>query len=162
MYDILIKNATIIDGTGGPGYFGDVAVHGGKIAEIGTNLTGAKTVIDATGLTVTPGWIDSHSHSDSAVFSHPDQQEKVEQGITFSITGQCGGSAAPKMEDGKLLTAQDFFEKAAQVPQGSGSMTCAASLWVRPTVLPHLRSWLRWSNFWRRVWKLAVLACPWA
>ena len=122
MYDILIKNATIIDGTGVPGYGGDVAVKDGKIAGIGTNLTGAKTVIDATGLTVTPGWIDSHSHSDSSIISHPDQQEKVEQGITFSITGQCGGSAAPKMEDGKLLTAQDFFEKAAQVPQGSGSM----------------------------------------
>lgn len=122
MYDILIKNATIIDGTGAPGFFGDVAVHGGKIAEIGTGLTDAKTVIDATGLTVTPGWIDSHSHSDSSILSHPDQQEKVEQGITFSITGQCGGSAAPRMEDGKLLTAQDFFEKAVQTPQGSGSM----------------------------------------
>ena len=122
MYDVLIRNATILDGTGAPGCLGDIAVKDGVIAEIGTGLTGANTVIDASGLTVSPGWIDSHSHSDSSVFSHPDQQEKVEQGITFSITGQCGGSAAPKMEDEKLLTTQAFFEKATQTPQGSGSM----------------------------------------
>lgn len=122
MYDILIKNATILDGTGAPGYLGDIAVKDGKITEIGTGLTDANTVIDASGLTVSPGWIDSHSHSDNSVFTHPDQQEKVEQGITFSITGQCGGSAAPKIEDEKLLTTQAFFEKATQTPQGSGSM----------------------------------------
>ena len=135
MYDILIKNATIIDGTGAPGYIGDVAVKAGKIAEIGTGLTDAKQVIDATGLMVSPGWIDSHSHSDSAILTHPDQQEKLEQGITFSITGQCGGSAAPKMEDGKLLTAQAFFEQAAQTPQGSGSVMLVGHSNLRRVVM---------------------------
>ena len=120
MFDILIKNATILDGTGAPAYTGDIGIREGKIAKLGTDLEGGARVIDAKGLTVTPGWIDSHSHSDAAIFTYPDQQEKVEQGITFSVTGQCGGSAAPKMVNGELLTAEAFYDKARNTPQGSG------------------------------------------
>lgn len=117
MYDLLIRNITVLDGTGADGYIADIGIREGKIADIGQNLSGGEQSIDGTGLAVSPGWIDSHSHSDKAILTLPDQKEKVEQGITFSITGQCGGSAAPTVD----LTAGEFLEQAAQVPQGSGS-----------------------------------------
>ena len=91
--DIIIRNGTVIDGTGKPGYFADVAIKGDKIDYIG-NLkdVSAPLEIDATGKVVTPGFIDSHSHSDKQFASVPEQTEKVEQGITTSVAGQCGGS----------------------------------------------------------------------
>ena len=84
MYDFIIKNGTVLDGTGADGFIADVAVIDGKIACIGQNLGDAKQIFAATGLTVTPGFIDSHSHSDSNVLTFPCQTEKVEQGITTS------------------------------------------------------------------------------
>lgn len=100
MYDLIIQNGNIIDGTGKPAFVSDVAIKGGKIVRIAPNLTGGKESIDATGLTVTPGFIDSHSHSDNALKDYPDVMEKIEQGITTSISGQCGGSVAPTKEEG--------------------------------------------------------------
>ena len=96
MFDILIKNGKVIDGTGSPAYFADVAVKDGKIVKVKKGIKGdAKQIIDATGLVVTPGFIDSHGHNDSFVLSHPEMTEKVEQGITTTIAGQCGDSIAP-------------------------------------------------------------------
>ena len=83
MYDFVIKNGSIIDGSGGPAYWSDLAIKDGKIARIAKNITGGKETIDATGLTVTPGFFDSHSHSDSSVLTFPDQVEKAEQGISL-------------------------------------------------------------------------------
>ena len=117
MYDLLIKNIAILDGTGKDAFFADIGIKDGRIACIGALLSDGEKILDGTGLTVSPGWIDSHSHSDKAILRFPDQKEKVEQGITFSITGQCGGSVAPTAEE----TVGSFLEKAAQVPQGSGS-----------------------------------------
>ena len=85
MYDLIIKNGKVIDGTGSPSFFADIAIRNGKIEKIGKNLEGAEKVIDATGLTVTPGFIDSHSHSDNAILEYPDMIEKIEQGITTSV-----------------------------------------------------------------------------
>jgi len=99
MYDLLIKNGTVINGTGSPAFYADIAVKDGKIARIGKGLEGARTVIDAAGLTVTPGFIDSHSHSENAILTHPGMIEKVEQGITTSVAGQCGSSPAPISRD---------------------------------------------------------------
>ena len=95
MYDLVIKNGNILDGTGSPRYVADIAVKDGKIARIGKDIEGGAEVIDAAGLTVTPGFIDSHSHSDNALLEYPDMIEKAEQGITTSVGGQCGGSLAP-------------------------------------------------------------------
>ena len=131
MYDLIIKNANILDGSGGEAYVGDIAIAGGKIAAIGINLTGAKEILDATGLTVSPGWIDSHSHSDGAVLTYPDQREKIEQGITFSITGQCGGSATPRDDQ----TAAQWFKQAIATPQGSGSVLMVGHNTVRRRVM---------------------------
>ena len=123
MFDLLIKNGTIINGTGSPAFFGDIAVTDGKIVRIGKGLTGAKQTIDATGLTVTPGFIDSHSHSDNAILEYPETIEKLEQGITTSISGQCGGSPAPIRvdNDSKIETMGEYLNKAQKVAQGSGA-----------------------------------------
>lgn len=99
MYDLIIKNGQIIDGTGSPAYRADMAIKDGKIARIARGLEGAAQTIDAAGLVVTPGFIDSHSHSDRALLSGPEQREKIEQGITTSIGGQCGTSLAPMSRD---------------------------------------------------------------
>ena len=91
--DIIIRNGTIIDGTGKPGYFADVAIKGDKIDYIG-NLQGvsAPLEIDATGKVVTPGFIDSHSHSDMHLFTNPLCQSAVRQGVTTEVVGNCGFS----------------------------------------------------------------------
>ena len=101
MYDLIIKNGTILDGTGRPGFSGDVAVKDGKIVAVGTDLSGAEQTIRADGLTVTPGFIDSHSHSDRGILLYPEQIEKVEQGITTAVAGQCGESEIPLHRDAK-------------------------------------------------------------
>ena len=110
MYDLIIKNGKIIDGTGSPSYFSDVAVKDGKIVKIGTGLSDAAKTIDATGLCVVPGFIDSHSHSDHQVFSRPDMDVKAEQGITVSIGGQCGGSDFPLSKTAKREEYKDYEE----------------------------------------------------
>jgi N-acyl-D-amino-acid deacylase len=98
-YDILIKNATIVDGTGSPAYKGALSVQGERIAAIGKvegELKGdAKNVIDAEGLTVTPGFIDVHNHGDLSILYYPKADGFVRQGITSFVGGQCGDSPGP-------------------------------------------------------------------
>ena len=108
MYDLIIKNGKVIDGTGSPAFSADVAVHQGKIARIGKDLGDAAQVIDAAGLVVTPGFIDSHSHSDGNLLDYPEQIEKAEQGITTSIGGQCGIGPAPIDRDADPATAREI------------------------------------------------------
>ena len=100
MYDILIKNARLIDGTGTPAIAGDLAVSGGRIAAIGS-LTGAEaaTVIDAGGKILCPGFIDAHGHSDFTLFVNHRGESKIRQGITTEVTGNCGFTAGPMTED---------------------------------------------------------------
>ncbi|MBR5231850.1 MAG: D-aminoacylase [Clostridia bacterium] len=134
MYDYIIKNGLLIDGTGAAPYQADLAVKDGKIARIAENISAEGKVIDASGLCVTPGFIDSHSHSDNAMLTYPDQIEKVEQGITTAIAGQCGGTDAPIAKEkadsekdiagmGKekdiLRTMGSLLDTAKDVPQGS-------------------------------------------
>lgn len=115
MYDFVIQNGQILDGSGKAAFQADIAIKAGKIVKIDKNITEGKEIIEAKGLTVTPGWIDSHSHSDSAIETWPEQAEKAEQGITTSIAGQCGDSAAPA----KGRTMGAFLRDARAIPQGS-------------------------------------------
>ena len=96
MYDILIKNGTIVDGTGGPRYLGDLAVTAGKIVKIAEKIDGeAKTVLDAGGKIVSPGFIDSHSHADMVFLLGTSGYNYLEQGTTTEICGPCGESPMP-------------------------------------------------------------------
>lgn len=96
MYDLIIRNARIVDGTGMPAYHSHVGIKDGKIVKIAPLITEeAEQTIDAKGLTLTPGFIDSHSHDDFIMETVPGLPHKLEQGITADITGMCGHSMAP-------------------------------------------------------------------
>ena len=95
-YDLLIKDATIIDGTGAPAYRGSVAVGGEKIAAVGPDVAGeAAQVIDGAGRIVSPGFIDPHTHTDSAILEFPLVENLVMQGVTTIVGGNCGFGMAP-------------------------------------------------------------------
>ncbi|MEW2353786.1 D-aminoacylase [Spirillospora sp. NPDC029432] len=104
MADLVIRGATVIDGTGGPGRVADVAVTGGRVAGIGGGLTGRST-IDASGLVLAPGFIDMHAHSDLALLAEPDHLAKVSQGVTCEVIGQDGLSYAP-VDDATLAATR--------------------------------------------------------
>ena len=95
MYDILIKNGAVVDGTGAAAFAADVAVAGGRIAAVGKSLSqDAKTVIDATGLQVAPGFIDPHTHTDGDLSSATTKANLpfLMQGVTTVITHNDGSS----------------------------------------------------------------------
>src|SRR6267142_279941 len=95
-FDLLIRNASIVDGTGAPRFRGDVGVVGDRIARIGDlGAASAGTDIDAGGLVVAPGFIDAHTHDDRLMLSGGEMAPKVSQGITTVIGGNCGVSLAP-------------------------------------------------------------------
>jgi N-acyl-D-aspartate/D-glutamate deacylase len=95
--DLVIRNARIVDGTGGPATEGDLAVEGERIVtvgEIGSVGHGA-VEIDAGGKVLAPGFVDVHTHDDGALIRHPDLAFKLAQGCTSLVIGNCGFSAAP-------------------------------------------------------------------
>ncbi len=96
MFSILIRNGTIIDGTGKPPFVADIAISNGIISLIAqaVDSTG-RNEIDASGLVVAPGFIDIHSHSDVSMFLEPHAESKIKQGITTEVVGNCGTSPAP-------------------------------------------------------------------
>jgi N-acyl-D-amino-acid deacylase len=100
--DIIIRNGTVIDGTGAEGFQADVAVAGDRIAAVGD--LGAMTAaqeIDAQGQVVAPGFIDVHTHDDRYLFTHPEMAPKASQGVTSVVVGNCGFSLAPWKNYGK-------------------------------------------------------------
>ena len=103
----LIKNGTIVDGTGKPAFVGDVLVDGGKVLDVLEGLDNLEVpdaceTIDASGLIVSPGFIDAHTHSDAYLVIEPDAPSKITQGITTELNGQCGGSIAPRYGEARL------------------------------------------------------------
>src|SRR5512137_1443516 len=100
MFDILIRNGLVVDGSGSASSRADVATVGGRIAEVGLlPAAEAATVIDAVGLVVAPGFIDMHSHADFSLPVCPTADSLVHQGITTAVVGQCGYSPVPLLEE---------------------------------------------------------------
>ena len=94
-YDLVIKNGTVIDGSGLPRYRADVAVRHGRIAAIGRIREAAREVIDADGQVVTPGFVDGHTHMDAQIFRDPMGTCSCWHGVTTVVMGNCGFTLAP-------------------------------------------------------------------
>ena len=95
-WSLLIRNGTVVDGSGAPARVADLAVEGDRIVALEPGLAGeAARVIDAKGLMVTPGFIDAHSHSDLVYDKCPSAESKVRQGVTTEVVGMCSFSPAP-------------------------------------------------------------------
>lgn len=101
MHDLLIRGATLHDGTGRPGRQADVAIDGERIATVGPDAgnAGARRVLDAGGLVLAPGFIDMHSHADFTLLSYPGALNSLTQGVTSEVVGNCGYSPAPLSPD---------------------------------------------------------------
>lgn len=96
MYDLIIRNGLIFDGTGRDAYPADIGVIGDRIAYIGDlSSENARRIIDATGKSVTPGFIEPHSHADLGVILSPSMEAYLMQGVTTVVGGNCGHGMAP-------------------------------------------------------------------
>ena len=110
-FDLIVRNATIIDGTRAPRYDGDIGVRDGRIAAIG-RLDGvrAEVEVDASGCIAAPGFIDAHTHDDRLLLSHPDMMPKASQGVTTVIAGNCGISLAHSPTGGSATPPLDLLD----------------------------------------------------
>ena len=125
MWDILLRNGFVVDGSGAPGLKADVAISGEKVVAVAPRLQGeATTVVDVSGYVVCPGFMDIHSHADRSILTHPYAESALLQGVTFVLGGQCGGSAAPLTAETRehmqrraqgftidWLTLEEFFQR---------------------------------------------------
>ena len=94
-YDLVIRHGKIVDGTGNPWFYGDVAVSGDRIVAVERNVAGTgKREIEAIGLVVAPGFIDMHTHTDLVILEDGNAQSKIRQGVTTDVVGE-GGSVGP-------------------------------------------------------------------
>lgn len=99
MFDIIITNGTVVDGSGNASFQGDIGIVGDKIVAVKPRIDGqADTVIDASGLVVSPGFIDMHSHSDLELLRNPKAEIKIRQGVTTEVLGQDGIAVAPMLK----------------------------------------------------------------
>jgi N-acyl-D-aspartate/D-glutamate deacylase len=128
-FDLLIRGGSIVDGTGNSAFAGDLGIKGGRIAAMG-RLAGrtAARMIDASGLTVAPGFIDIHNHSDNTILQDGDAQSMVRQGVTSMIFGE-GGSAAPsaRWKDFRAYFAQLMKQG---ISTNIGSYVGSSEIWT--------------------------------
>ena len=109
-FDLIIKNAKVYDGTGGPWYFADIAVRDGVIAGTGRiDASRGKQSIDAEGRAAAPGFVDPHTHSDLNAATAPDADAKIVQGVTTEVAGNCGLSLTPVSPE-KVNLLRDYLK----------------------------------------------------
>ena len=116
MFDLKITGGTIVDGTGRPSYVGDVAIKDGVIVEVGPAIEGDATeVIDATGLVVTPGFVDIHTHYDGQATWDPILEPSASHGVTTVVVGNCGVGFAP-VRPGQETWLVELMEGVEDIP----------------------------------------------
>jgi N-acyl-D-amino-acid deacylase len=138
--DLVIRNATVIDGTRAPRFTADIAVVAGKISAIGNIKEKGRNEIDAAGRIAAPGFIDAHTHDDRLMLSAPDMAPKVSQGVTTVVAGNCGISLAPAPggmrapvavpmdlldDEGKWFRFRTFGEYVAALKAQPAATNCA-------------------------------------
>jgi N-acyl-D-amino-acid deacylase len=114
-YDLVIKNGTVIDGSGLPRYRADVGVRHGRIVTIGRIRERAREVVDAEGQVVTPGFVDGHTHMDAQIFWDPLGTSSCWHGITSVVMGNCGFTLAPCAKENKHLLVRNL-QRAEDIP----------------------------------------------
>ena len=103
-YDLVITGGSVIDGDGGPATSLDIAIRDGRIVSLGKlSTSSARQRIDATGLTVAPGFIDMHNHSDFTILVEPTSESMIRQGVTTMVLGESrsAGPVKPGVDDGR-------------------------------------------------------------
>ena len=116
MFDLLIKNGTVVDGSGAPGYLADIGITRDSITVVGSFDGDAAQTIDATGRVITPGFIDLHCHSDMSFLIDPLADSKLTQGVTLELNGNCGMSPCAPLQSKMALDALEnrFFTAGAE------------------------------------------------
>ncbi len=135
MLDLILKNGTVIDGTGRTRFEADLGISKGKVVSIG-NLSQAKAkkIIDISNMVVCPGFIDMHSHSDLSILAHKKATGSISQGITTEVAGSCGWSLAPCKEETRSSVLERLIkglidEKLSTACHGIGILS--ASTWMQ-------------------------------
>ncbi|PYM74949.1 MAG: amidohydrolase [Candidatus Rokuibacteriota bacterium] len=114
-YDLVIKNGTVVDGSGLPRYRADVGVRHGRIVTIGRIRERAREVVDAGGQVVAPGFVDGHTHMDAQIFWDPLGTSSCWHGITSVVMGNCGFTLAPCAKENKHLVVRNL-QRAEDIP----------------------------------------------
>ena len=149
MFDLVIRHGTLIDGSNGPRRAADVAVHGGRIAEVGLAVGRGREEIDARGKIVAPGFIDAHAHDDVASLVEPGMTPKLSQGVTTCVCGNCGVSLGPLPEGDlpeplnllaepgrpRFAHAADFLQALRDQPAAINSVPLLGHSALRATVM---------------------------
>jgi N-acyl-D-aspartate/D-glutamate deacylase len=118
MLDLLIKGGDVVDGTGRPRFKADIGIGGGRIVGVGDLSGPARRTIDATGMLVTPGWVDIHTHYDGQATWDMLLDPSFSSGVTTAILGNCGVGFAPvaRGDEGRLIDLMDGVE---EIPGGA-------------------------------------------
>ena len=115
MHDLIIRGGTVVDGTGAPRFAADIAIDNGRITAVGNDLGDAREIIDATGLVVTPGFVDIHTHYDGQATWDDLLEPSSGHGVTTVVAGNCGVGFAP-VRPGKEEWLVQLMEGVEDIP----------------------------------------------